>query len=116
MMYISLSDAKAQCRVDHSDEDSYIILQIQAASSMVKNYLKGVDPYEPMRDSSDTPLYDSAGYAIKDIDLDDIRYEVKAATAILVQKLYDRTFDASPGYLPAEVVAILYPLRDPTLA
>jgi hypothetical protein len=116
MMYITLAQAKTQCRVDHPDEDTDIILKVQQASAMVKNYLKDASPFEPVRDGDDNPLYDSNDELIDDVALDDVRYEIKAATAILFQKLYDRTFEAKPGYLPDEVVAILYPLRDPALA
>jgi hypothetical protein len=59
---------------------------------------------------------DSKGDPLMDTDLNEIRYEVRAATAILVQQLYDQTLDSEPGYLPKEVMAILYPLRTPTLA
>lgn len=116
MMYISLEEAKSHCRVDHDTDDSDIIGKIEAASSMVKNYLKDMSPYEPARDSEDNPTYDSNGDPLTDEDLNAIRYEVRAATAILVQKLYDQTLDSMPGYLPNEVQAILYPLRTPTLA
>jgi len=116
MMYISLNEAKTHCRVDHDLDDSDLIGKIQAASSMVKSYLKDVTPYEPARDSEDNPTVDSNGDPLTDADLNEIRYEVRAATAILVQKLYDQTLDSQPGYLPAEVQAILYPLRTPTIA
>lgn len=113
-MYLTLQEAKAQCRVDHSDEDTDIILKVQQASSMVKGYLKTTSPFEPDRDDEHNPLYDSNDEPITDSSI--VRYEVKAATAIIFQQLYDRTFEASPGYLPDAAVAILYPLRDPTLA
>ncbi len=116
MMYISLCEAKAHCRVDHDVDDVDILGKIEAASSMVKNYLKSTSPYEPARDSEDNPTFDSNGDPLTDEDLNAIRYEVRAATAILVQKLYDQTLDSQPGYLPNEVQAILYPLRTPTLA
>ena len=116
MLYVSLADAKAHCRVTHDEDDSDIVSKIEAASSMVKSYLKNVSPLEPQRDADDTPLYDSSEYGITDTTLDAVRYEVRAAVLILVQKLYDQDFVTEPGYLPTEVMSILYPLRDPTLA
>ena len=117
MMYVTLQDAKDHCRIDHSYDDGDVAWKIDAASSMVKNYLKSVSPYEPSRNAeTDTPLYDSNGFAIKDEDLNVIRYEVRAATLILVQMLYDQEYEFKPGYLPDPVQAILYPLRDPALA
>ena len=117
MLYVCLADAKAQCRVDHSEDDSMITSYIESASSMVKNYLKNVSPYEPERSVvDDTPVYDSNGYSVKDDDLNDIRYEVKAAVLILVQMMYDQEYTFRPGYLPDPVQAILYPIRDPALA
>jgi len=116
MMYISLLEAKSHCRVDHDLDDVDLVGKIEAASSMVKNYLKDNTPYEPARDDEDNPTVDSNGDPLTDEDMHAIRYEVRAATAILVQKLYDQTLDSEPGYLPKEVQAILYPLRTPTLA
>lgn len=117
MMYVCLEDARAQCRVDHREDDQRIIGHIEQASSMVKNYLKSVSPYEPQRSVvDDTPVYDSNGFSVKDDDLDLIRYEVRCAVLLIVEKLYDSTYDSPPGYLPNEVQAILYPIRDPALA
>jgi hypothetical protein len=116
MMYISLAQAKMQVRADHDDEDADIIFKVQQASSMVKNYLKGASPFEPLRDGDDNPMYDSNDELIDDVALDDVRYEVKAATQVIFQLLYDRTYTAKPGYLPDEAVSILYPIRDPALA
>ena len=116
MLYVSLADAKSHCRVTHDEDDSDIVGKIEAASSMVKSYLKNVSPFEPQRDADDTPLFDSSGYSIVDTTLDAVRYEVRAAVLILVQKLYDQDFNTEPGYLPTEVMSILYPLRDPTIA
>ena len=116
MLYISLADAKAHCRVTHDEDDSALVNAIEEASSMVKAYLKNVSPLEPQRDADDTPLFDSSGYGITDTTLDAVRPEVRSAVKILVQKLYDQEFDCEPGYLPTGVMSILYPLRDPTLA
>lgn len=116
MMYISLLEAKAQCNVDHDEADTKLIGYIESASSMVKNYIKDVSPYEPARDNEDNPRFDSNDEPLTDEDLNAYRHEVRAATAILVQKLFDQVLDSQPGYLPNEVQAILYPLRTPTIA
>lgn len=116
MLYVSLPDAKRHCRIDHDEDDVTILAYIEAASSMVKSYIKAVSPYEPTRDAYDTPLYDSNGFSVDDTDLNAIRYEVRAAVLILVQRLYDQDYEFDPGYLPPEVTAILYPIRDPALA
>ena len=118
-MYITLCDAKDHCRVDHDNDDIDLTIKIQAASAMVKNYLKSASAYEPMRDDDDTPILDSNGYPEVMVDSSGykaVRYEVRAATLILVQKLYDQEYEFNAGYLPDEVVSILYPLRDPALA
>lgn len=116
MLYISLEDAKTHCRVDHTGDDALIVGYIEGASSMVKNYLGSVSPYEPERDAIDTPIYDSNGTTTDDTSIDDIRYEVKSAVMILVQMMYDQEYSFTPGYLPDPVQAILYPLRIPALA
>ena len=116
MMYVTLQEAKDHVGTDHDEDDCKILSKIEHASSVVKNYLKAISPYEPQRDADDTPLYDSNGFSIKDTDLSAIRYEVRAATLIMIQRLYDQDFELNPNYPPAEVVALLYPIRDPALA
>lgn len=119
MMYVTLSEAKDHCRVDHDADDFDLMTKIQAASSMVKGYLKTASAYEPQRDDDDDPILDSNGYPEVALDSSGnktVRYEVRAATLILVQKLYDQEYEFNAGYLPDEVVSILYPLRDPALA
>jgi hypothetical protein len=111
MMYVDLSQAKDHLRVDHDSEDMDIQLKILQASSLIKSYLKSASPYEPLMDGEDNPTLDSSGEPVA-------RYEVQAATLVMVQYLYDRDLAGTmtPGYLPDAVVSMLYPLRDPALA
>lgn len=114
--YVTLPDAKAWCRIDADEDDSVVQTLIYAASSAVKNYLKDTPPFDPDRDANDDPVLDSNG----DIELlDYVRPEVRVATLFLVAEWYKNREAAQDlalghGYLPAPVVAILYPLRDPT--
>lgn len=114
--YVTVTDAKTWCRIDEDEDDLTVRLLINAASSAVKNYLKTTSPFDPDRDENDNPILDSNG----DIELlDYVRPEVRVATLFLVAEWY-KNREASQdlalghGYLPAPVVAILYPLRDPT--
>lgn len=124
LQYVTLQQAKDHLRVDHDAEDNDIELKIVAASSAVKSYLKSASPYEPLRDSNDTPLLDSNDLPIPEEDSNGdpiLRWEVRAAVLILLGILYrDRDGqemkDWAPGYLPAPVTALLYPLRDPAFA
>jgi len=120
LAFITLEEAKQYSRIQHTALDATIIDLIEAASMAVKGYLKSTSPWameldddgNEVEDSSgDTvPLQDSNGYIV--------RPQVKMATRMLVDRWLKHTHQANPaahGYLPAEVVAILYPLRDPAL-
>lgn len=123
MMYVTLDRAKRQLSMDHDLDDALIELYIGAASSAVKNYLKSASPYEVARDSNDDPILDSSGdptYVVDSSGDKQVKYEVQAATLLLIGHLYkDR--DENPegaydrGYLPKPVTALLYALRDPAL-
>lgn len=98
MALTTLSEVKDALVVDSTDDDALLGLLMDAASEAVVNYLK-VD----------------AG------SLDPVPAVVKVATIMLTAFLYnnrnhnpDETF--RPGYLPAPVVSLLYPLRDPSIA
>lgn len=119
-MYVTLEDAKTHLRVDFDDDDADLQGKILAASSAVKNYMKTASVYEPNRDADGNPETDADGNftypATKRV-----RFEVRAATLILVGELYknreaEQDGDAGLGMLPAPVIALLYPLRDPALA
>jgi len=123
LSYVSLLEAKQHLRVDFDDDDTYILVLIQAASGAVKNYLKTASAYEPVRDEDDSPILDSDG--MPEIDYDSntpktVRFEVRASVLILIAEWYknreaEQDGGMGHGYLPAPVVALLYPLRDPAL-
>ena len=118
IMYVSLCEAKDQLNQDQDHDDSKILLLIQAASGAVKNYLKDASVYEPLRNSDEDVIYDSDGIAEVDFTNQEVRMEVKQAVLILVEMYYDRSkgLESAPlGYLPAPVMNLLYPLRDPAL-
>lgn len=99
--YVTLEATKLALRIDHDDDDAHLGLLISGASRMVAQYLKGNAPEIEYPEEADP--------------------EIKIATIMLVGHLYnnpdsdpDKAFD--PGYLPAPVQSILYPLRTPTLS
>lgn len=108
MMLVTLEQAKAHLRVDTNAEDDDITLRVQAASAAVLNYLK-VDDLSALA-VGDPPLVP-----------DNVTFSVNAAVLLMVGYLY-RNRDENPngeflqGYLPAPITALLYPLRDPSLA
>jgi hypothetical protein len=105
-LLVTLDQVKAHLRVDNDDEDDDLTLKIHAASAAVLSYLK------------DTAyLYvDTSGETIADIP-----YQVQAATLLLMGAFYgNRGEDGGQSsgfgnYLPPAVVALLYPLRVPTV-
>jgi len=104
-MIVSLQEAKEHLRVDTDAEDDDITLKIQAASNIILDYLKKTeDDYEPgLYGTILTPT------------------SVKMACLILVGILYrdrdgEETKNWNQGYLPFSVTALIYPLRDPSLA
>jgi hypothetical protein len=85
--------------------------------------MKTASVYEPERDEDDDPILDSDGWPEVDYDSNTpktVRFEVRAAVLILIAEWF-KNREASQdggighGYLPAPVVALLYPLRDPAL-
>lgn len=100
---VTLEETKLALRIDGDDYDDAIEVLIAAASEAVADYLK----------VSTDDLVDSGGDAIE--------ARVKWATIVLVG-YYLRNPDADPdeeferGYLPKPITALLYPMRDPTLA
>jgi hypothetical protein len=105
---VTLAAAKAQLSMDHDSDDSLIYIFIEAASSAVLNYLNRSDAAEYL-DTSD------------EVDLETVEPEVKQAVLLLVNYFYNDRGGDDPGayehgYLPTPVIALLYPLRDPTSA
>lgn len=125
MMLVTLQQAKDNLLIDFNTYDTDITLKISSASGMVINYLKSrKNLYVLLVDDDGVPLLDSQGEVIYELDSQGsriIRDEVKHAVLILVGIFFrDRdgveAKDWRPGFLPAPVTAILYPLRDPALA
>lgn len=124
--FVSLEEAKRQLYVmeDETTDDALITGLIFAASSAVRNYIQGNQPWQPVLDSNMLPELDSNGDPTYEVDSSGdklVRAEVKQATLLLVGYFYknrdenpDEAFDKD-GYLPAPVKALLYPLRVPTL-
>lgn len=115
-MLISLVKAKAHLRVDHDDEDDDIELKLLGASAAILDYLKDAATF--LNSDGDTDK-DSNG------DPQGVPFQVQAATLLMLGILYKNREPESEdpvdaqygyGYLPKSVVALLYPLRTPTLA
>lgn len=75
-------------------------------------------------DSNGDDVIDSAGYPVPAEDSNGeftVRYSIQCATLLMIGFM-DANRDGNlnnafaQGYLPAPVTALLYPLRDPTLA
>lgn len=102
-MFVTLEEAKTHLRVTYDVEDADIVDKIQAASAAVYAHLDGA-----------VTLIDSTG----EVDIDNIPSQVRQATLHLVEVFFrDRGGATWPGvanYLPPSVVALLYPLRQPT--
>lgn len=112
-MLVSLTQAKAHLRIDSDADDNYLTLLVRAASRSVIEYIRsGADAFT-----------DSAGDVIVDTSGDPIGIpeDVQAATLLLLGYLF-RYRDENPergferGYLPAPVLALLTPYRDPVIA
>lgn len=112
-MLISLEEVAHHLRIDSdaaTDDEADLTLKIQAASSAIRTYLDGASPY------------------VKDVegkDTEEVLPVVKMATLQLVGELYkNREGEMSGrvggqygyGYLPQGVIALLYPLRKPSMA
>lgn len=108
---VTLEQVKQSLRIDHDDDDATLNLYITGASRAVMRYLnQRVD--ETL--SLDSPANSPPALA-------DVPDDVAVATIMLVGYFY-RNPDSDPegaferGYLPKPVTALLYPLRDPSLA
>lgn len=114
---VGLEETKAHLRIDTSDDDAYLELLINACSGAVNNYLKRdyADIQSDQDVGGDVSIeYDSDGV----IDTED---EVKLACLYMIGVMYrDRDGELMKewqhGYLPNPVMALLYPLRDPSLS
>jgi hypothetical protein len=112
VMLATLEQTKLRLRADHGVEDEDLELAIAGASAAVLNYLKL--PHDTYSDSSGEVPVNSSGTI-------GVPAEVVNAVLMLVGIL-SRDRDGQEmekwqhGYLPMPVIALLYPLRDPSLA
>jgi hypothetical protein len=108
-LIVSIGEGREWMRVDTAEGDTRTELCLSAASRAVTRYLKGNASVVLSIDSPpDSPPN----------DLSDIYEDVKLATLLLSQIFYDDERDqfTDLGQLPKPVTALLYPLRDPTMA
>jgi uncharacterized phage protein (predicted DNA packaging) len=100
---VSIDEVKQMLRIDHADDDATLEMYIAAASLSIVAYLK-----DPTLLSVDSPP-------------EELDARVKSAVIMLVGYWY-KSPDGNPdgaferGYLPMPITAMLYPMRDPTLA
>lgn len=114
MMLVTLQQARDHLRSDTTADDNDLTLKIRGASRAVARYLKTAG-MASFTDSAGDVMEDSAGEPIG------VPEDVQDATLLLIGYLSrnrdgdeERAFQM--GFLPAPVTALLYPLRDPTLA
>lgn len=128
MQLVTLQEASDHLRRDTSDDDSDLLLKVRAASTAVITYLgSGKNLFEPEYDADGNIVTDTSGSYIPATDSSGnkiVRFDVKAATLLLIGEFYknreaeqDGPIDAQYGYgyLPRPVVALLYPLRTPAV-
>lgn len=121
---VTLEQAKLHLHVDHDLDDSDIELKVAAASAAVLQYIGDkqylfLDTGGEFLDLTDT----STSGTNSDVAAARVLHIVRQATLLLVGDFY-KNREPTPadvigtgyGYLPRAVVALLYPLRDPTIA
>jgi len=106
--FVTLEATKARLNIETSDDDVMLDGMIEAATGAVIGYLK----------SAADPYLDSGGDVPSGTEVPAV---IQTATIMLVGYFYrnrdqDPDGDFERGYLPAPVVSLLYPLRDPALA
>lgn len=111
-MLVSLARVKQALRIDTSDDDGTLELYTSAASRAVVAYIKG--------QASQFIAIDSPPNSPPD-DLSGVDERIATAVIIIVGILYkepdgDQAQAFSQGNLPWMATAMLYPMRDPTLA
>lgn len=121
LAFVTLDQAKEYARIQHTALDDTIGDLIHAASAAVKGYLKSASPWAVELDDDGNPIEDSSGDTVRVEDSNGpvAKPQVRLATLMLVNRWLKYGHESTatdPGYLPPEVTAILYPLRDPALA
>jgi hypothetical protein len=110
--FVSMAQVKARLRIDNDAEDGDLQDLIEQSTAVITAYLKTPGIYE---DSSGTIPVDTAGDPIG------VPREVQLATLMLIGFMY-RDRDGADmanwqqGFLPWQVTATIYHLRDPAMA
>jgi hypothetical protein len=119
---VTLDEAKLHCRLDHDLDDDVMAIYISAASAAVLQYIGDTQYWFLDTGGDEIDLVDTtadvAGARAKQV--------CRQATLLLVADFFsnreakaDDPFFASTrgyGYFNRAVVALLYPLRNPTIA
>ena len=120
-MLVTLDEAKLHLRVDHDAEDEDITIKIEAASAAVLAYIEDSQYLFLDTGGDELDLYDTS----TDQAAHRARHLCRQATLLMVGEFYRNREPAATdvvperfgyGYLPRAVVALLTPLRTPTLA
>lgn len=102
-MLVTLDEAKEHLRVTYDTEDDGIVRKIEDASNRILLHV------------TDASFVDTNGEP--DETMPPV---VRQATLQLVELLFrnrgGEDWDSEPNYLPHSIQALLYPLRDPTMA
>lgn len=115
VMLVSLDYASAHVRRDTTDDDADLTAKIEWSSDCVINYL---GPQATFLETSGDVATDSAGNPLY------VPNAVKGAVCLLAAEYYKNREAMQDGrigeqwgygYLPYDVVNMLYPLRDPVI-
>lgn len=110
--FVSLSQAKARLRIDNDDEDGDLNDMIEQCTAVITAYLKLPGAYQ---NTSGVIPTDTSGDPVG------VPKEVQLSTLLLIGFMY-RDRDGNDmanwqqGYLPWQVTAPIYHLRDPAMA
>lgn len=120
-MLVTLDEAKLHLRVDHDADDDDITIKINAASAAVLAYIEDSQYLFLDTGGDEIDLYDTS----TDQAAHRAKHLCRQATLLMVGEFYRNREPAATdvvperfgyGYLPRAVVALLTPLRVPTIA
>ncbi len=123
--YATLEEAKEHLKIPAADtfNDDRIQRLIYAASESVKNYLGYSSAYQIERNEDDEASYLDSDWEPdlqsfgSETKAERVRPVVKEAVLLMVEEFYDGPkMGAGDNYLPPPVRALLFPLRDPSIA